>query len=119
MRSLFNTNFGTIRALQYLRMLLRVVFSTSLTASITANAATRAAAAASKTLLKAADDETLLALYSLFKQASLGDIVGERPGVLDMVNRAKFDAWSGRKGMTRDDAMKAYVDLINRLKQRE
>ena len=78
-----------------------------------------AAAAASKTLLKAPDDETLLALYSLFKQASLGDIVGERPGLLDMVNRAKFDAWSGRKGMTRDDAMKAYVDLINRLKQRE
>ena len=49
-----------------------------------------AAAAASKTLRKAPDNDTLLALYSLYKQASVGDVSGERPGALDMVNRAEI-----------------------------
>ncbi|MCC6196657.1 MAG: acyl-CoA-binding protein [Burkholderiales bacterium] len=75
------------------------------------------AAAASKTLRKAPDNDTLLALYSLYKQASVGDVAGERPGALDMVNRAKFDAWSGRKGTSREDAMKAYIELVTKLKQ--
>jgi carboxylesterase len=74
-----------------------------------------AAIAASRTLSKAPDNEALLALYSLYKQASAGDATGERPGALDMVNRAKFDAWSARKGTSRDDAMRAYVALVQRL----
>ena len=76
-----------------------------------------AAAAASKTLRRAPDNDTLLALYSLFKQASVGDVSGDRPGALDMVNCAKYDAWSQRKGMGRDDAMNAYVELAARLKE--
>lgn len=78
-----------------------------------------AAAAASKTLRKAPDNDTLLALYSLYKQASVGDASGDRPGALDMVNRAKFDAWSSRKGTSRDDAMRAYVELVKKLKAEE
>ncbi len=78
-----------------------------------------AAAAASKTLKKAPDNDTLLALYSLYKQASSGDVSGDRPGALDMVNRAKFDAWTGRKGMGREDAMRAYVELVDKLKGAE
>ncbi len=57
----------------------------------------------------------MLALYSLFKQAGSGDVTGERPGALDMINRAKFDAWAKRKGTSREDAMKAYVELVSRL----
>ena len=78
-----------------------------------------AAAAASKTLRKAPDNETLLALYSLYKQASVGDVSGERPGALDMVNRAKYDAWMSRKGTSREDAMRAYIDLVKKLKAEE
>ena len=74
------------------------------------------AAAVSKTLKKAPDNDTLLALYSLYKQAGSGDVTGERPGALDMINRAKFDAWAARKGTSRDDAMRAYVDLVAKLK---
>jgi carboxylesterase len=77
------------------------------------------ATAASKLLRKAPDNDTLLALYSLFKQASVGDAKGDRPGALDMVNRAKHDAWAQRKGMSRDDAMKAYVELVGKLKAQE
>jgi len=78
-----------------------------------------AAAAASKTLRKAPDNDTLLALYSLYKQASVGDVSGERPGALDMVNRAKFDAWVTRKGTSREDAMRAYVELVKKLTAEE
>jgi len=77
------------------------------------------AAAASKTLRKAPDNDTLLALYSLYKQASVGDVSGERPGALDMVNRAKFDAWVKRKGTSREDAMRGYIELVKKLKAEE
>jgi acyl-CoA-binding protein len=70
-------------------------------------------------LPSAPDNDTLLALYSLYKQAGSGDIAGDRPGALDMINRAKYDAWAKRKGTSRDDAMKAYVDLVTRLKGSE
>ena len=75
------------------------------------------ATAASRTLKKAPDNYALLSLYALYKQASAGDVAGERPGALDMVARAKYDAWAKKKGLARDDAMKAYVELVNDLKK--
>jgi len=78
-----------------------------------------AATADSRTLKSAPGNDELLALYSLYKQASSGDVAGERPGALDMVARAKYDAWSKRKGTTRDDAMNAYVALVKELKARD
>lgn len=59
--------------------------------------------------------QRLLELYGLFKQATEGDVSGARPGMLDMKGRAKYDAWAGRKGMGKDEAMKAYVDLVGTL----
>lgn len=60
-------------------------------------------------------NEVLLQLYGLFKQATLGDVSGDEPGMFDFVGRAKYDAWATRRGMTRDEAMKAYVALVNTL----
>ncbi|XP_005732224.1 acyl-CoA-binding domain-containing protein 7 [Maylandia zebra] len=54
-------------------------------------------------------DEELLFLYGLYKQAVVGDINTERPGMLDLKGKAKWDAWESRKGMSKDDAMSAYV----------
>jgi acyl-CoA-binding protein len=68
-----------------------------------------------KTLSQRPSNETLLELYSLFKQGTEGDVQGKRPGLLDLKGRAKFDAWSGRKGTPRDAAMQQYVALVNRL----
>ena len=68
-----------------------------------------------KTLSAAPPNETLLELYSLYKQATLGDVQGKRPGFLDLAGRAKFDAWTNRKGLSRDDAMTQYVALVKRL----
>ena len=47
-----------------------------------------------KTLTERPSNDDLLALYSLFKQATDGDVSGKRPGMLDMVGRAKYDAWA-------------------------
>jgi diazepam-binding inhibitor (GABA receptor modulator, acyl-CoA-binding protein) len=60
-----------------------------------------------------ADD--LLALYSLFKQATQGDVKGERPGMLDFKGRAKYDAWTTRRGTSADDAKRAYIALVAKL----
>lgn len=63
------------------------------------------------------DNDTLLELYALFKQATVGDVTGKRPGFMDFVGRAKFDAWAGKKGTMAEAAMQAYVDLVSRLRK--
>ena len=74
------------------------------------------AVADSKNLPERPDNQTLLKLYALYKQASTGDVEGKRPGFTDMVGRAKWDAWSEIKGTSNTDAMKQYVSLIDELK---
>ena len=75
-----------------------------------------AAVAASKQLPEKPDNMTLLKIYSLYKQATEGDVDGKRPGFTDMVGRAKYDAWAAVKGKGKDEAMQDYVDLIESLK---
>ena len=60
-------------------------------------------------------NDRLLELYGLFKQAAEGDVSGERPGMFDFKGAAKYDAWESRRGMTKDEAMQAYIDLVDRL----
>ena len=78
-----------------------------------------AAQAAAKGLRDRPDNETLLELYSYFKQASEGDVAGERPGAFDFVARAKYDAWAARKGMKQDVAKRGYVKLVDHLRSLE
>lgn len=74
------------------------------------------AVADSKTLPERPDNQTLLKLYALYKQASSGDVDGKRPGFTDMVGRAKWDAWNELKGTSSETAMQQYVALIEELK---
>ena len=69
-----------------------------------------------KTLAKRPSNEDLLYLYAHYKQAVDGDVSGSRPGMMDLVGRAKYDAWAGLKGTSREAAMQQYIDLINSLK---
>jgi diazepam-binding inhibitor (GABA receptor modulator, acyl-CoA-binding protein) len=73
----------------------------------------QAAVAASKSLADAPDTGTLLELYALYKQATVGDAEGERPG--GMVANAKYDAWRKLRGTSRDEAMDAYIALVDSL----
>jgi diazepam-binding inhibitor (GABA receptor modulating acyl-CoA-binding protein) len=79
-------------------------------------AAFETAVAASKQLPQKPDNMTLLKIYSLYKQATEGDVEGKRPGFTDIVGRAKYDAWAAVKGKSSDEAMQEYIDLIESLK---
>ncbi len=68
-----------------------------------------------KNLSRQPDNDTLLELYALYKQATVGDTGGKRPGFTDPVGRAKYDAWSKKRGMTAEAAMEAYIGLANGL----
>jgi acyl-CoA-binding protein len=74
------------------------------------------AVADSKKLSEKPDNMTLLKLYALYKQGSAGDVEGKRPGFIDMVGRAKWDAWNEQKGKSADEARQAYIDLVESLK---
>lgn len=60
-------------------------------------------------------NDVLLELYGLFKQSTDGDVSGEKPGMFDFKGAAKYDAWESRRGMTKDEAMQAYLDLVDKL----
>ena len=65
-----------------------------------------------KKLSKRPSNSELLDLYGLYKQATEGDATGSRPGLLDPKGRAKFDAWTARKGTSPADAKARYVALV-------
>jgi diazepam-binding inhibitor (GABA receptor modulator, acyl-CoA-binding protein) len=71
-----------------------------------------AAVAQSKNLSERPDNATLLKIYGLYKQGTVGDNTDKKPGFGDMVGRAKWDAWNGFKGTSLDDAQQQYIDLI-------
>jgi acyl-CoA-binding protein len=79
------------------------------------NADFEAAVANSKKLSQRPDNATLLKIYGLYKQATVGDNAEKKPGFGDMVGRAKWDAWNGFKGTSSDDAKQQYIDLIQSL----
>ena len=74
-----------------------------------------AAAAAATSLPERPDNATMLRLYALYKQGSVGDVTGKRPGMTKFVDRAKYDAWAEVAGTSQDQAMQAYVDLVEDL----
>ena len=75
-----------------------------------------AAVANSKSLTERPDNSTLLKIYALYKQATVGDNTEKKPGFTDMVGRAKWDAWHKLESMETDEAMQAYIDLIESLR---
>ncbi|KAF7691943.1 acyl-CoA-binding domain-containing protein 7 [Silurus meridionalis] len=60
-------------------------------------------------------DQELLDLYGLYKQATVGDINIDAPGMMDRKGKAKWDAWNSRKGISTDDAMTAYIGIAKEL----
>jgi diazepam-binding inhibitor (GABA receptor modulator, acyl-CoA-binding protein) len=60
-------------------------------------------------------NDQLLELYALYKQATVGDVEGSRPGMLDVKGRAKYDAWAKRKGVSKAEAVKKYMALADKL----
>ncbi|XP_012311395.1 acyl-CoA-binding domain-containing protein 7 [Aotus nancymaae] len=61
------------------------------------------------------DDGELKDLYGLYKQATIGDINIECPGMLDLKGKAKWEAWNLQKGLSTEDAMRAYISKAKEL----
>ena len=61
------------------------------------------------------DNATLLKLYAFYKQATDGDVAGDKPGMFDLVAKKKYEAWEKIKGLSADDAMKGYIAEVERL----
>ena len=59
---------------------------------------------------------TLLRLYAPFKQATEGDMHGDKPGFADIVGKYKYDAWASLKGTAQDVAKQHYIELVESLK---
>ena len=76
----------------------------------------QAAQANSRLLAERPDNPTLLKIYGLFKQATAGDNTEKKPSFSDIVARAKWDAWTSRKGLSADQAKQQYIELIESLR---
>ena len=75
----------------------------------------QAATEAAKQLPERPDNDTMLKLYSHFKQATEGDVSGPKPGFFDFVGTAKYEAWEKLQGTSQDQAMGKYVELVKKL----
>ncbi|EUC64943.1 acyl CoA-binding protein [Rhizoctonia solani AG-3 Rhs1AP] len=53
-----------------------------------------------------------LTFYKFYKQGTIGDVNTERPGMLDFTGKAKWDAWSSVKGVSKEEAQSKYVELL-------
>ncbi len=71
----------------------------------------------SKDLSKRPSNEELLEMYGLYKQATDGDVASDRPGGFDFKAIAKFDAWSVKKGLSKEQAMTNYLEFMKKLKE--
>uniref|UniRef100_A0A8C7WVS6 Diazepam binding inhibitor, acyl-CoA binding protein n=1 Tax=Oryzias sinensis TaxID=183150 RepID=A0A8C7WVS6_9TELE len=69
-----------------------------------------------KVLKEKPNQSEMTDLYGLYKQAMKGDNDTERPGFLDFVGKSKWDAWSSKKGLSKEKAMAEYVELVEKLK---
>jgi acyl-CoA-binding protein len=73
------------------------------------------AVARTKEFTRRPSNEELLELYALYKQATEGDVDGERPGGFDFKAIAKYDAWEALKGKSKDVAIAEYIGLVDKL----
>jgi acyl-CoA-binding protein len=73
------------------------------------------ASAAAKNLPERPDDSTMLQLYALYKQGSVGDVQSSKPGFFDFVGVAKYEAWEKLSGTGQEEAQQQYVELVRKL----
>ncbi|KAL0297463.1 UNVERIFIED_CONTAM: Acyl-CoA-binding protein [Sesamum calycinum] len=68
-----------------------------------------------KTLPENTTNENKLILYGLFKQATVGNVNTSRPGIFNMRDRAKWDAWKAVEGKSQEEAMSDYITKVKQL----
>ena len=61
------------------------------------------------------DNDTLLSLYGLYKQATVGECNIEEPYKIYYKEHAKYKAWNNNKDMSKENSMKAYIKLVKKI----
>ncbi len=77
-----------------------------------------AADAMSNKVNKTLSDDELKEVYALYKQATVGDVNIDRPGMLDFKGKAKWDSWNSKKGMDKEKAKQEYIDFVNKMAEK-
>lgn len=115
MPNIYNCNVGRGSALFWRDCPISLIFAQTLTMELVE--LFEKAVADSKSLSEKPSNETLLQLYSLYKQATEGDNTSDPPSnPFDFVAKAKYEAWLDQTGKSKNQAMNEYVDLVNKLK---
>lgn len=70
-----------------------------------------------KNLTKKPSDKEMLETYALFKQCTVGDCNTSRPGMFALKEKAKWDAWNAKKGLSSADADSRYIAHVEKLKK--
>jgi len=91
------------------------LFSIVYNSKMSNSAAFTEAADKVKTFTQKPTDQELLELYALFKQATVGDVNIDRPGMFDLKGKAKWDAWNALKGLNKGDAETQYIQKVSDL----
>lgn len=100
----------------YISLILMIPRPESVFSAMTLKETFEKAVADSKQLTNRPDNNTLLQLYSLYKQATEGDSTGDGPSnPFDFIAKAKHDAWAKLKGTSTDQAMTEYIRIIEGL----
>jgi len=60
-------------------------------------------------------NEAKLKIYGLFKQANVGPCNLKKPSSFNMVAKFKYEAWNSLGTMSKDEAMEAYIALVDEL----
>ena len=72
------------------------------------------------TLLKTdPGNDAKLRIYALFKQATAGPCQAPKPGMLDVVGKAKWQAWKDLGSMSKQEAERKYIEFIGGLLRAE
>ncbi|XP_017480892.1 PREDICTED: acyl-CoA-binding protein homolog [Rhagoletis zephyria] len=67
-----------------------------------------------KNFTKKPSDSEFLEFYGLFKQATVGDVNVDKPGILDLKKKAMWEAWSAHKGLSQEAAKEAYIKVYEK-----
>ncbi|KAE8681887.1 Acyl-CoA-binding protein [Hibiscus syriacus] len=70
-----------------------------------------------KTLPASTTNDDKLILYGLYKQATVGPVNTSRPGMFNLKEKAKWDAWKAVEGKSSEDAMNDYITKVKQLQQ--
>ncbi|MBA0561793.1 hypothetical protein Golob_018591, partial [Gossypium lobatum] len=70
-----------------------------------------------KTLPENTTNDDKLILYGLFKQATVGPVNTSRPGMFNMKEKYKWDAWKAVEGKSKEEAMNDYITKVKQLQE--